>query len=531
MKRGNIFIVLGVLLCAWQLCYGLATEQIGPDTAHPTFAQPGWPHGIVGIPRHPSRVYSMWVSGNESFYFDCKVEEINELLAAFAKARIRDHIVQIRPGMAEATTFGDQKIAYNVKLQIVAGIALFFAREKTRDDLPLEPRLTILTGDDPTLVDQLTWPENVIVETEIPGVVVNPHNRKPKRQRYYGLCELADGSPPVEFVKVKSEITLWEQEEPNGINVGSINNKGTFMVLLSDAELADLRQGKTWLTLTMGNFLVKAQKTDMRLPDEMLTSDKDAAQAIKVAGPAYYYGQILFEDGSPPTLDPAPWPGAEISVDFPYAGRGDLDSQGFFKLTMTPAQYEKLCARKVRRNIYVPDMVKTGQASAKFAFPGNLLCRDKTHAGVVKIPRPKLPRKELSTAESKLGQSVPGFEGIRFDGFKTKEAKGRPLLICFWDMDQRPSRQCLKTLQKRMTLLGDKDTVVLAIHSGEKQEQRVRQWLTESGIDLTAGIIEGDPYDTLLAWGARSMPWLVLTNEAHTVIREGFSIKDLATVD
>jgi len=100
-----------------------------------------------------------------------------------------------------------------------------------RDDLPLEPRLTILTGDDHSLVKQLKWPANVIVESEIPGVAINSSNKKPKREVYYGLCEFADGSPPVEFVKgVNSRITLWEPNEPNGISVGRIDNKG-YMVI------------------------------------------------------------------------------------------------------------------------------------------------------------------------------------------------------------------------------------------------------------------------------------------------------------
>ena len=96
------------------------------------------------------------------------------MIAIFAKARMRDHIVRIEPGVKKARTFGKEEIEYNVHLQIVAGIVLSFAREKMRDDLPLELRLTILTGDDDgALVKQLKWPENVIVESEIPGVAIN----------------------------------------------------------------------------------------------------------------------------------------------------------------------------------------------------------------------------------------------------------------------------------------------------------------------------------------------------------------------
>ncbi len=526
MNQWKLLCLLPMLL-ACRLCYGMASEQIGPDSDHPTVAQPDWPHGIVGIPRHLSRVYSIWINGNENFYFKCKVDEINELISTFSKTRMRDHIVQIQSGKEAVSTFGKQEIDYNVRLQIVGGIVLSFAREEMRDDLPLEPRLTLLTEDANALVKQLTWPENVIVESEIPGVLINPKNEKPERNVYYGLCELADGSPPVEFVKVRSQITLWEHNEPNGINVGRIDNKGYLMVRLSDTELADLKQGRTWLTLTMGNFLVKALRTDMRFPIDMLTPDKDKAQAIKVAGPEYYYGRILFEDGSPPTLDPQPWPGAKISASFPYGGSVDFDLQGTFKLAMTPAQFEQLKTRKPRKNITIPDLVKRGRSRAQFTFPPNLLSQDRSKAGVVKIPKPKLPKKELSAAKSKLGQSIPDLSHIQFDQFKTEQSEGKPLLICFWDMDQRPSRQCIQTLKKKKTHWLNKGCIVLAVHAGANQEKQVRQWLTKAGISLPVGTIEGDPYDTLFAWGAKSMPWLVLTNKEHIIIREGFSISDL----
>ncbi|UCF16629.1 MAG: hypothetical protein JSW59_04035, partial [Phycisphaerales bacterium] len=104
----NKHIILLAAVGILSLCtssYGMATEQIGPDSSRPTVAQQDWPVGIVEIPRHMSRVYSIWVNGNENFYFKCKVDEINELLAIFAKARMRDHVVRIEPGLKKATTF------------------------------------------------------------------------------------------------------------------------------------------------------------------------------------------------------------------------------------------------------------------------------------------------------------------------------------------------------------------------------------------------------------------------------------------
>ena len=47
-KQIAIIVAIGILgLC--KSSYGMATEQVGPDSAnrHPTTAQPDWPKGIV----------------------------------------------------------------------------------------------------------------------------------------------------------------------------------------------------------------------------------------------------------------------------------------------------------------------------------------------------------------------------------------------------------------------------------------------------------------------------------------------------
>jgi hypothetical protein len=281
-KHVAIIAAVGILGLCRSSC-GLTTEHIGPDTRHPTVARQDWPAGIVEIPRHISRVYSTQGGfGNENFYFKATVGQINELLAIFAKARMRDHVVRIEPGIKKASTFfSKEEIEYNVHLQIVSGIALFLARGSSGE--ALKPQLTTLTGDDDSLIKQLNWPKNLIVESKIRGVSINKDRKKPKRDIYYGRCEFADGSPPVEFVKgVNSRITLWEQNEPNGIGMGRIDNEGYLNVPLSDAELADLKKGTTWLTITIGNWLVKAKKSDMRFPAEMLTKDRNKARPVKV---------------------------------------------------------------------------------------------------------------------------------------------------------------------------------------------------------------------------------------------------------
>jgi len=532
MRRTIPFWMCSLVLAVGGVAHAMATEQIGPDSVigHPTVAQPDWPAGIEALPRHPSRVYSIWVNGNETFYFQAKPEEVNDLVASFSKARMRDHEIVIAGERREVKTFAGDPVECNVSLQIVAGLVLFMARERERTDLPLEPRLTIYAGENRAILDRSAWPENVIVSSQVPGIAISTGRTKPQRNAYYGRLEFADGSPPVGFVQgVNSRITLWEQQEQEGINVASVNNEGCFTVLLSDQEMADLRAGKIWLTATIANYLTKARKTDQRIPAERLVQDKQQAQPIHVSPPGYYYGRILFEDGSPAILDPAPWPGAEIAVDFPFAGMASLDSQGYFKVLLTKEQVDKLAGEQPRRNIYIPDVSHRGASAARMTYPANLLCQDKSKAGEVRIPRPQVPKTELPAAEPRVGKPIPGFENLRFNASAIDQMRDKPLLVCFWDVDQRSSRQCLQVLQQRKDVLRAKGLVVLAIHCGSQGQERVSGWLEKNHISLTTGTAEGDLHDLLLSWGVRGTPWLILTDEQHVVTNEGFSLEELLT--
>ena len=156
----------------------------------------------------------------------------------------------------------------------------------------------------------------------------------------------------------------------------------------TDGELDDLKNGKSWLTTTVGNYLVEPKKSDPKFPATLLALDKTTAATHRVMLPQnFYYGRILFEDGSAPILNPKPWSGAEITVSFPYAGQARLDSEGYFKVFLAPDQMTALKQRRPSKNIYTP-MQEQGNSRAYDEFPPDLLSQDKSKAGVVKIAKP-----------------------------------------------------------------------------------------------------------------------------------------------
>src|SRR5210317_2203439 len=100
MKIHRILAATVALLVCTQGSHGMATDRLGPDKDYdrPTHEQPGWPHGMVRILQHDSRVYSIWVNGNENFYFKSTPDEIGELIKLFSETRLRDHVVTIKKG-------------------------------------------------------------------------------------------------------------------------------------------------------------------------------------------------------------------------------------------------------------------------------------------------------------------------------------------------------------------------------------------------------------------------------------------------
>ncbi len=182
-----------------------------------------------------------------------------------------------------------------------------------------------------------------------------------------------DKKPAADFENgVSTTVTLWEEGVEAGIDLGRVNHEGKFSAAFSDREIATLEAGRMWLTLTVGNHMTIAKRDDPRLGvEDMLPDPMDPLKltSVEVAKPRFYFGRLLFDDGSPAVLDPAPWPGAEISITFSYAGRITIDKEGYFKVFFTPNQFEAVKAQRNRKNIYIPDFERKGAARLVLGFP------------------------------------------------------------------------------------------------------------------------------------------------------------------
>jgi hypothetical protein len=399
MKIYRLILAATVLVSCERDGYGLATERIGPDKdqRHPTVEQPGWPAGMIKILGHDSRVYSIWVNGNENFYFKAARHEIGELIKLYSATRLRDHVMTIKQRKKEVRTFQGNKIDYNVNFHFLGGIVLGVMRRKGEAET-YEPTLTIYVDADADGVwlREIAIPDNIVVSSEVTGLPVESKATKPNRTLWHAEVVFDDKKPAADFEHgVSTKVTLWEEGAETGFDLGTVSYKGQFSAAFSEQEIARLKTGSMWLTLTVGNQLTAAKKDDAELKLQSMSPDPMKVTAVEVAGPtqSYYFGRLLFEDGSPAILDPLPWPGAEISITFPYAGRITIDEEGYFQVFFTLEQFVSVKARPIRKNIYIPDPEAKGRSTARYAFPALKLSLEKEQAGEIRIERPR-PKNE-----------------------------------------------------------------------------------------------------------------------------------------
>jgi hypothetical protein len=124
------------------------------------------------------------------------------------------------------------------------------------------------------------------------------------------------------------------------------------------------------------------------------------------------------------------------------------------------------------------------------------------------------------------GKSLPNMKEFAV-GSDPNQAKNKMILVCFWDMEQRPSRNCITQLAKQAEQLREKGVAVVAIQASKIDENGLREWVKNSNIPFAVGMVQGDAEKVRFTWGVQSLPWLILTDSKHIVRAEGFSIAEL----
>ena len=131
----------------------------------------------------------------------------------------------------------------------------------------------------------------------------------------------------------------------------------------------------------------------------------------------------------------------------------------------------------------------------------------------------------LIPLEKKVEQ-LTSFTGIDID-FDLDRVKGKMLVVCFWDMNQRPSRNCISQLAKQAKELEKESVLIAAVQASKVDKNTLNEWIKENAIPFPVGVITGDSEKIRFAWGVKSLPWLVLTDTEHIVSADGFNANEL----
>ncbi len=196
------------------------------------------------------------------------------------------------------------------------------------------------------------------------------------------------------------------------------------------------------------------------------------------------------------------------------------DEQGRFELACLPTQMRDRTAASSEpaRYIPMPWEIRSGMASADVTFE-----RDGDRKEIELLLKPN-----ARAAAPLVSKPLPDLAGLGLD-VSAEDIEGRRVLVCFFDMEQRPARRCLVELAQRATSLADRGVVVLAVHEKGIDPAQLGDWTREAGVPFPVGIIAGDPDEVKFAWVVRSLPWLILTDRAHTICAEGFGLDELDT--
>ncbi len=114
--------------------------------------------------------------------------------------------------------------------------------------------------------------------------------------------------------------------------------------------------------------------------------------------------------------------------------------------------------------------------------------------------------------------------GLNLDNNTLKE---KSVLLCFFDYQQRPSRNYVIQLNSKKQELKERNIIVMLVQTSKIDENILNEWLKENNISYSIGMIQNKEEQTRFNWSVKALPWLILTDKEHIVTAEGFSINEL----
>jgi hypothetical protein len=145
---------------------------------------------------------------------------------------------------------------------------------------------------------------------------------------------------------------------------------------------------------------------------------------------------------------------------------------------------------------------------------------------VVVIERDLKGKPVQAKDKSLAGKPLPPLTDLAKDLARV-QTDGKPVLLCFVDIEQRPSRRCLSDLAKKADALAAKAVTVLVVQVTPVDPKQHEDWLRTNQVAFSVHVADAGFDAAKAKWGVQSLPWLVLTDKEHVVKAEGFAMGEL----
>ncbi len=138
-----------------------------------------------------------------------------------------------------------------------------------------------------------------------------------------------------------------------------------------------------------------------------------------------------------------------------------------------------------------------------------------------------------SEPPSLIGNPLPELKNIGID-LLAADVNDNMLLVCFFDFQQRPSRNCIILLNQKAQEIKAKGVTIIAVQASKAERAKLNEWITENDIAFPVGTDE-EITDWIMPTNVKNntprkpypLPWLILADKQYIVRAEGFNINEL----
>ena len=139
-----------------------------------------------------------------------------------------------------------------------------------------------------------------------------------------------------------------------------------------------------------------------------------------------------------------------------------------------------------------------------------------SNTGIVP-PRPKRPALK--------GRQLPELASVGLSA--TVAPTGKPMLVCVFDVEQRPSRRVMRALADQVEAIRGKGLVVVGVQASPDTVGALKEWQAANPLPFPVGQFARETTETKWVTELESFPWLILTDKTRRVVAEGFDLDNL----